>query len=35
LRELLPDQMLAAHPDLFVGDPEALPMPTGVRALAR
>jgi len=25
LRELLPDRMLAAHPELFIGDPNALP----------
>lgn len=27
LRELLPDRMLASHPELYVGDPDALPMP--------
>lgn len=25
LRELMPDRMLAAHPELFIGDPDALP----------
>jgi transposase len=35
LRELLPDHMLAAHPELFVGDPDALPMPSPTRALTR
>jgi transposase len=35
LRELLPDRMLAAHPELFVGDPDALPIPATTRALAR
>ena len=34
LRELLPDRMLVNHPDLYVGDPDALPMPTPPRALA-
>jgi transposase len=34
LRELLPDRMLRAHPDLYVGDPDALPMPATARALA-
>jgi transposase len=27
LRDLLPDRMLAAHPELFVGDPSTLPAP--------
>lgn len=27
LRELLPDRLLAAHPDLYVGDPASLPVP--------
>lgn len=27
LRELLPDRMLAAHPELYAGDPDALPIP--------
>jgi transposase len=27
LRELLPDRMLVAYPELYVGDPDALPMP--------
>ncbi len=35
LRELLPDRMLAAHPELYVGDPDALPLPSPPRALAR
>jgi transposase len=35
LRELLPDRMLAAHPELYVGDPDALPMPPHAPALAR
>jgi hypothetical protein len=35
LRDLLPDRMLAAHPELYVGDPEALPIPTTGRALPR
>jgi hypothetical protein len=35
LRELLPDQMLAAHPDLYVGDPDALPPTNHARPLAR
>jgi transposase len=35
LRELLPDRMLEAHPELFVGDPDSLPMPTVTRALSR
>ena len=35
LRDLLPDRMLAAHPELFVGDPDALPIPTVTPALAR
>ncbi len=28
LLHLLPDRMLAAHPKLYVGDPDALPMPS-------
>jgi len=35
LRELLPDRMLAAHSELYVGDPDALPMPSLTRANAR
>ena len=35
LRDLLPDRMLAAYPELYVGDPDALPMPTAPRVLAR
>jgi hypothetical protein len=31
----LPDRMVAAHPELYVGDPDALPMPSTARALAR
>jgi hypothetical protein len=27
IRDLLPDRMLAAHPELYIGDPNALPMP--------
>jgi hypothetical protein len=34
LRDLLPDRMLAVHPDLHIGDPDALPIPTVTRALA-
>jgi transposase len=33
LRELLPDRMLAEHPELYVGDPDALPIPNAPRAL--
>jgi transposase len=35
LRELLPDRVLAAHPDLYAGDPDALPMPATKPALSR
>jgi transposase len=35
LRELLPDRMLASHPELYVGDPDALPIPPTTRALTR
>ncbi len=35
LRDLLPDRMLAAHPDLFIGDPDSLPLPGMTRALPR
>jgi transposase len=35
LRELLPDRMLAAHPGLFMGDPDSLPLPPATRALPR
>jgi transposase len=35
LRDLLPDRMLAAYPELYVGDPDALPMPAAARALPR
>ena len=28
LRDLLPDRVLAAHPELYVGDPDALPVPS-------
>ena len=34
LRDLLPDRMLGAHPELYIGDPDALPMPPVTRALA-
>jgi transposase len=34
LRDLLPDRMLASHPELYVGDPEALPLPSPARALS-
>jgi transposase len=33
IRELLPDRMLAAYPDLYVGDPDALPIPHPVPVL--
>jgi hypothetical protein len=35
LRDLLPDRMLAAHPELYVGDRDALPLPAAPRALKR
>jgi transposase len=35
LRDLLPDRMLAQYPELYVGDPDALPMPPSTRALTR
>jgi transposase len=35
LRDLLPDRMLVSHPELYVGDPDALPLPPASRALAR
>ena len=35
LRDLLPDRMLAAHPELYVGDPDALPLPAPTHALKR
>jgi transposase len=35
LRALLPDRMLVAHPELYVGDPDALPLPLSRRALPR
>jgi transposase len=35
LRDLLPDRMLAAYPDLYVGDPDALPLPSPIRVLVR
>jgi len=35
LRELLPDRMLVAHPELYVGAPDALPMPATTPALSR
>jgi transposase len=34
LRDLLPDRMLASHPELYVGDPSALPPPS-LSALGR
>jgi len=34
LRDLLPDRMLAEHPELYIGDPDALPMPPVPRVLA-
>jgi transposase len=34
LRDLLPDRMLTQHPELYVGDPDALPLPHSTRALA-
>jgi hypothetical protein len=33
LRDLLPDRMLAAHPELYTGDPDALPIPNAAHAL--
>jgi hypothetical protein len=33
LRDLLPDRMLIAHPELFVGDPDAFPTTPGAPAL--
>jgi transposase len=33
LRDLLPDRMLAAHPELYVGDPIALPPPADAPSL--
>jgi len=33
LRDLLPDRMLAAHPELYAGDPDALPIPNAARTL--
>lgn len=35
LRELLPDRMLPANPELYVGSPDALPIPSAGRALSR
>jgi transposase len=35
LRDLLPDRMLASHPELYFGDPDALPLPNARLALAR
>ncbi len=34
LRELLPDRMLTIHAELYVGDPDALPLPSPLRALS-
>jgi hypothetical protein len=31
LRGLLPDRILVAHPELYVGDPDALPIPRAIR----
>lgn len=33
IRDLLPDRMLAAHPELYVGEPSALPVSTDAPAL--
>jgi hypothetical protein len=33
LRDLLPDRMLVAHPELYTGDPDALPIPAAHRPL--
>ena len=33
LRELLPDRILAAHPELYAGDPDTLPILTAPRSL--
>jgi len=33
LRDLLPDRMLAAHPELYVGDRTALPPPADAPSL--
>ncbi len=35
LRELLPDRMLATHPELYFGDPNALSLRASVPTLAR
>jgi transposase len=35
LRQLLPDRLLLAHPELYVGDPDALPMPVATRVFQR
>jgi len=35
LRDLVPDRMLAKHPEFYVGDPDALPIPAGSPALPR
>jgi transposase len=35
IRDLLPDRMLLAHPELYVGDPDALPVPAVAPALPR
>jgi len=34
LRDLLPDRMLAAHPELYVGDPSPLPVSSDTAALS-
>lgn len=33
VRDLLPDRILAAHPELYAGDPDALPIPNAPRSL--
>ena len=33
LRDLLPDRMLVSHPELYFGDPDALPLPSQRPAL--
>ena len=33
LRDLLPDRMLVAHPELFIGDPDTLPLLPAASAL--
>jgi hypothetical protein len=31
-RDLLPDRILGTHPELYIGDPDALPMPAEARS---